>query len=230
MGIHDGHRERMRQRYDQMGADGFHDHEMLEMLLSCALPRVDTNPIAHELLHVYGSLHGICHAPRESLQKIPGIGPNAATLLRLIPGLCRMYYSEQETHVVLNSPEKCAAYLIPRFIGRTVETVFLLCTDSKHRLLSCILLATGNLNSAAVSSRSVVETALRFNAAHVVLAHNHPNGVALPSEEDLHTTDRLFNALAGVTVHLVDHIIVADNDYVSMADSGYFSMNASYYP
>ena len=84
--------------------------------------------------------------------------------------------------------------------------------------------------SAAVSSRSVVETALRFNAAHVVLAHNHPNGVALPSEEDLHTTDRLYNALAGVTVHLVDHIIVADNDYVSMADSGYFSMNASYYP
>ena len=122
MGIHDGHRERMRQRYDQMGADGFHDHEMLEMLLSCALPRVDTNPIAHELLHVYGSLHGICHAPRESLQKIPGIGPNAATLLRLIPGLCRMYYSEQETHVILNNPEKCAAYLIPRFIGRTVDS------------------------------------------------------------------------------------------------------------
>ena len=95
---------------------------------------------------------------------------------------------------------------------------------------SGILLATGNLNSAAVSSRSVVEIALRFNAAHVILAHNHPNGVALPSEEDLHTTDRLFNALAGVTVRLVDHIIVADNDYVSMADSGYFSMNTSYYP
>ena len=222
MGIHDGHRERMRQRYDQMGADGFHDHEMLEMLLSCALPRVDTNPIAHELLHVYGSLHGICHAPRESLQKIPGIGPNAATLLRLIPGLCRMYYSEQETHVVLNSPEKCAAYLIPRFIGRTVETVFLICTDSKHRLLSCILLATGNLNSAAGSSRSVVETALRFNAAHVVLAHNHVSGIAFPSEDDIATTRSLAPFLAKLGVELVDHLIFVDDDMVSLRDSGFY--------
>ena len=230
MGIHDGHRERMRQRYDQMGADGFHDHEMLEMLLSCALPRVDTNPIAHQLLQVYGSLNSICNAPRESLQKIPGIGPNAATLLRLIPGLCRMYYSEHETHVVLNTPEKCANYLIPQFIGRVVETVFLLCTDSKHRLLSCTLLSTGSLTSASVDPRTVVEIALRFNAAHVVLAHNHPNGVALPSDDDLATTNHLYKALSSVSIHFLDHIIVADNDYVSMADSGYFFMCASRYP
>lgn len=220
MGVHDGHRERMRQRLEQQGDDGFHDHELLEMLLSCALPRVNTNPIAHELLNTFGSLTGVLDAPMAELQKVPGIGPNAATLLRLLPGLCRRYYCQQQNHVILDSSEKCGAYLTPRFIGRRVETVFLVCTDVKCRVLGCQLLHTGSVNSTEVSSRKVVETALRFNAAAAVLAHNHPGGMALPSQQDLSTTHRLQQALASVGVRLLDHIIVADGDFVSLADSG----------
>ena len=85
MGVHDGHRQRMRQRFEQQGDDGFHDHELLEMLLSCALPRVNTNPIAHELLQTFGSVTGVLDAPSAELMKVPGIGPNAAMLLRLAP-------------------------------------------------------------------------------------------------------------------------------------------------
>ena len=109
MGVHDGHRQRMRQRFEQQGDDGFHDHELLEMLLSCALPRVNTNPIAHELLQTFGSVTGVLDAPSAELMKVPGIGPNAAMLLRLLPGLCRRYYSEQQNHVILDSSEKCGA-------------------------------------------------------------------------------------------------------------------------
>ena len=141
-------------------------------------------------------------------------------LLRLLPGLCRRYYSEQQNHVILDSSEKCGAYLTPRFIGRRVETVFLVCTDAKCRVLGCQLLHAGSVNSAEVNSRKVVETALRFNAAAAVLAHNHPGGMALPSQEDLSTTQRLQQALAAVGVRLLDHIIVADGDFVSLADSG----------
>lgn len=220
MGVHDGHRQRMRQRFEQQGDDGFHDHELLEMLLSCALPRVNTNPITHELLQTFGSVTGVLDAPSAELMKVPGIGPNAAMLLRLLPGLCRRYYSEQQNHVILDSSEKCGAYLTPRFIGRRVETVFLVCTDAKCRVLGCQLLHAGSVNSAEVNSRKVVETALRFNAAAAVLAHNHPGGMALPSQEDLSTTQRLQQALAAVGVRLLDHIIVADGDFVSLADSG----------
>jgi DNA repair protein RadC len=204
----------MRQRFEQQGDDGFHDHELLEMLLSCALPRVNTNPIAHELLQTFGSVTGVLDAPSAELMKVPGM------LLRLLPGLCRRYYSEQQNHVILDSSEKCGAYLTPRFIGRRVETVFLVCTDAKCRVLGCQLLHAGSVNSAEVNSRKVVETALRFNAAAAVLAHNHPGGMALPSQEDLSTTQRLQQALAAVGVRLLDHIIVADGDFVSLADSG----------
>lgn len=219
MGIHDGHRQRLRERFAQQGADGFQDHELLEYLLTFALPRVNTNPIAHRLLDAFGSFSGVLDAPAEELVKIEGMGPNAAALIQALPGMARRYYTGLQTEEILNSTERCGAYFLPRFIGRSVETVFLACTDVKCKVLSCTLLCEGSVNSTAVSARLVVQTALRANAVGVILAHNHPGGIALPSDADLHTTQRLAEALGAVGVRLLDHIIVADTDFVSLADS-----------
>ena len=109
---------------------------------------------------------------------------------------------------------------MPRFFGRTRETVFLLCLDAKCKVLCCKEIGEGSVNTASISVRKVVETALAANATTVVLAHNHPSGIAVPSNEDIQTTQRIAAALSAVEIHLADHIVVADGDYVSMVQSG----------
>ncbi|MEA5039447.1 MAG: DNA repair protein RadC [Clostridiaceae bacterium] len=221
MSVHDGHRERMTARFLKEGLDGFSPHNILELLLFFGVPRKDTNELAHILLDTFGSLSGVLDAPVAELTDVGGIGEHTAALLHLMPQLARAYLSDREREVCINSTEKAGKYLLPRFVGRDEETVFMICVDGKCRVLSTTLLHRGNINSAEVSIRGIVATALRHNAAGVILAHNHPGGVALPSPEDLSTTCRICDALVPVGVRLIDHIIVADGDFVSLADSGY---------
>ena len=224
MGIHDGHREKMRQRFLKSGLDAFADHEALELLLYYAIPRRDTNPIAHALMERYGSLSAVLAAPVEDLKKVEGVGESAAILLKLAPQLYRkakMSDAEQET--VLSSVERVGAYLLERFAGEKNEVVYQLCLDRKGKLLVCKKLGEGGVTSADLDIRRLVENALLTGASAVVLAHNHPSGVALPSRDDYAATDRAKTALAVVDVALIDHIIVADGDFVSMSDSGYLT-------
>lgn len=221
MSIHDGHRERLRKRFKEEGLDGFSEIQALELALFYAISRKDTNPIAHALLDHFGTLAQVLEAPVEELCKVPGVGENTAVYLRLITELGRFYMVSRTTQTkVLTTLEQCAEYMLPFFYGRRVETVFLLCLDAKCKVLCCKEVAEGSVNAAGISVRKVVETALGANATSVVLAHNHPSGVAVPSGEDVQTTRRIAAALAAVEVHLVDHIVVADEDYVSMAQSG----------
>ena len=222
MGIHDGHREKMRQRFLKSGLDAFADHEALELLLYYAIPRRDTNPIAHALMERYGSLSAVLAAPVEDLKKVEGVGESAAILLKLAPQLYRkakMSDAEQET--ILSSVERVGAYLLERFAGEKNEVVYQLCLDRKGKLLVCKKLGEGGVTSADLDIRRLVENALLTGASAVVLAHNHPSGVALPSDDDYTATRRIQEALQAVEVPLVDHIIVADSDFVSMAESGY---------
>ena len=224
MGIHDGHREKMRQRFLRGGLDAFADHEALELLLYYAIPRKDTNPIAHALMERYGSLSAVLTAPVEDLEKVEGIGESAAVLLKLAPQLyrkARLSDAEQET--VLSSVERVGAYLLERFAGEKNEVVYQLCLDRKGKLLACKKLGEGGVASADLDIRRLVENALLTGASSVVLAHNHPSGVALPSRDDYAATDRAKTALSVVGVALADHIIVADGDFVSMSDSGYLT-------
>ena len=224
MGIHDGHREKMRQRFLKSGLDAFADHEALELLLYYAIPRRDTNPIAHALMERYGSLSAVLAAPVEDLKKVEGVGESAAILLKLAPQLYRkakMSDAEQET--ILSSVERVGAYLLERFAGEKNEVVYQLCLDRKGKLLVCKKLGEGGVTSADLDIRRLVENALLTGASAVVLAHNHPSGVALPCRDDYAATDRAKTALAVVGVALTDHIIVADGDFVSMADSGYIA-------
>ena len=227
--IHKDHRKRMKERFMQQGLDGFTDIQALELLLFYAIPRADTNPIAHALLDHFGSLSQVLEASAEELVRVGGIGEHSAVLVNLINQMSRFYLVDRaKREKVLPTIEDCARYLQPYFYGRARETVFLLCLDAKCKALCCKEVGEGSVNSAGISVRKIVETALREGASSVVLAHNHPSGIAIPSPEDIYTTRRLAAALTSVEIALADHIVVADGDYVSMVQSGYRFDNVSF--
>ena len=223
MSIHDGHRQRLKDRYLKEGLDNFEEHQVLELLLFYCVPRKDTNPIAHALLDRFGSLSQVLEAPASELRKVPGMGDSAATFLALVNDIGRYYQVNRRARTeILTTLEQCGAFLVPYFYGRRNETVFLLCLDAKCKVLCCKEVGEGSVNSAAIPIRRVVEMALGANATSVILAHNHPSGVALPSDEDVCTTRRVALALHAVEIQLVDHVVVADDDYVSMVQSGMY--------
>ena len=222
MSIHDGHRQRMKDRFREEGLDNFQEHEVLELLLYYCIPRQDTNPIAHTLIDHFGSFSAVMDASVEELEKIPGIGAGAATFLSLMAQAWRYYQVNRtmQSEVILSTVNECGAYLLPYFAGRRNETVFLLCLDAKCKVICCREVGEGSVNSAAVPIRRIVEMAMNSTATSVILAHNHPSGLAVPSRDDVMTTRRVAAALDGVEIVLVDHIIVADDDFVSLAQSG----------
>lgn len=219
---HDGHRQRLKARFLTEGLDNFSDIQVLELLLFYTIPRRDTNPIAHDLLERFGSLSQVLDAPVEELAKVPGMGMSAAAFLSLTTAVGRYYQVDKAMHMqFLNTIEDCGNYLLPYFYGRRNETVFLLCLDAKCKVLCCKKIGEGSVNSAGVPIRRIVEVAMGVNATSVVLAHNHPSGIAVPSEEDVATTYRVAAALRAVEIAFVDHIVVAEDEFVSMVQSGH---------
>lgn len=223
MSIHDGHRKRLKERYLKEGLDNFDELHVLELALFYSMGRKDTNPVAHGLMARFGSLQQVMEASPEELMKVEGVGEHTATFLHLIRDMGRYYQVKcAEANSFVQTIDQCGEYLLPYFFGRKNETVFLLCLDAKCKVLACQNMGEGGVNSANISIRKIVEAALRVNATSVVLAHNHPSGLALPSEADVQTTVRLGKALRMVDIILVDHIIVCDDDYVSLVHSGRF--------
>ncbi|MEA4895007.1 MAG: DNA repair protein RadC [Oscillospiraceae bacterium] len=221
MGVHDGHRERMKKKLIEQGLDVFDDHNVLELLLFYSMPRKDTNPLAHELLNAFGSLEALFEAPAEELSKISGIGENTVALLKLIPEVSRRYAMDKNRfNDILDSSKKAGEYLASRYMYERDEVVYVICLDSKCKVICCKELFRGVANSAEISIRKIAELALAKNATNVIISHNHTSGIALPSIEDEITTKKLKTALASMGIVLSDHIIVADGDFISMADSG----------
>ena len=220
MGIHQGHRERRRRLFLRQGLEPFADHEVLELLLFYAIPQKDTNPIAHRLMDRFGSLEQVLSATAEELEEVEGIGESAAVLLQLVPLISRRAALDSMNRAaILQTTGSRGEYCMALLAHRREEAVYLICLDAKYKVLSCALLASGP-SSAALSIRDIVNSALRVNATWVILTHNHPSGVALPSRDDLAVTDRVREALNAIDVGLADHIIVADSDFVSLRDSG----------
>lgn len=184
MGLHDGHRQRKRERFLKQGADGLADHEVLELLLYYAIPRRDTNELAHRLIQHFGTLDAVFQAPPEALMQVSGIGENAAVLLNLVPAAQRCARRSVSAERILNSVERCGAYFMDLLDGQRRELLYQVCLDGKGKVLSCKCLSQGSADMTSLSIRQVVENALLSGAAGVVLGHNHPSGVALPSAED----------------------------------------------
>ena len=222
MSVHDGHRQRLKDRFLRDGLDGFTEITELELLLFYAIPMRDTNPLAHKLLDRFGDVSRVMDASMDKLLEVEGIKEHAATLIKLAKAMGRYYdICKAKQEAILPTIEDCGDYLKPFFKGRKNETVFLLSLDAKLKVLQCREVGEGSVNYASVPIRRVVEMALEAGASSVVLAHNHPSGIALPSGEDIQTTRRVATALSAVEINLVDHIVVADDDYVSMVQSGY---------
>ena len=222
--LHSGHRQRLKNRFLEEGLEHFDELQVLELLLFYCIPRQDTNPIAHNLLEHFGSLSQVMEAPVSELKKVAGMGEASATFLAILNAFNRYYQINRASSVViLNTLDECGRYLMPFFYGRRNETVYLLCLDAKCKVLCCKEVGEGSVNSAAVPIRRVVEMALCANATSVVLAHNHPSGLAIPSDEDQLTTRQLAMALSAVDIHLADHMIMADDEFISLRQSGRYN-------
>lgn len=220
---HDGHRIRLKHRFIKTGLDDFEPHNVLELLLFYSVPRKDTNPLAHRLISHFGSLSAVFDAKPEELMKVEGVTENTAVLLSMIPQMARRYLEEKADVVnVAGGFVDLGEYFLPRFVGRTVETVMLAALDNKNKIISCAIVAEGETDNAKISKRKIMEEAIRAKATRVVLAHNHPMGFAVPSAEDVYMTGEVFELLKSVNIELIDHIIVAEDDFVSMAASGIF--------
>jgi len=223
MNLHEGHRQRLKDRFLKSGLADFEDHNVLELLLFFSVPRSDTNEIGHRLLKKFGSLSNVFEAPIDELCKVEGIGIHSATLIKLIPELCNIYHEDKTENItVVNSTNIAGRYFVPRFMGKTVEEVHIMLLDDKKKVIKCEMISKGTVNASAVSVRKIAAEALNNNATGVVLAHNHPGGIALPSGNDIIVTKRIYKALKLMDIQLCDHIVVADGDFVSMLDSGMF--------
>lgn len=220
MSIHEGHRQRMRERFLGDGLENFAPHEALELLLHYAIPQKDTNPIAHALMDRYGSLSGVLAASVEDLQKVKGVGEYAAVLISLVPKLCGKASLEDALRqdMILGSSGLAGEFLVARLAGEKNEVLYQLCLASDRRLLSCRKLEEGTVNRAHLPVRRLVENALLCSAASVILAHNHPSGDVTPSPEDIAATRTARSALASVEVELADHIIVGKGTYASLRE------------
>ena len=222
--VHDGHRQRFKEQFLQSGLDGFNSHQLLEMLLYYSIPRKDTNPLAHRLMDTFGSLSGVLEAEYEELCRVEGVTPHTAMLLCFCGKLFWRYYQDKyEDGVILTGTQDFGNYLLPRFFGLKHEAVILLCLDNRGKLLHCSTVFEGSVNATEIHTRLVLAEALKYNATAVVIAHNHPHGHALPSREDLETTRHLCRCLGLVEIQLHDHLIVAQNDYISMRDTPSFA-------
>ena len=218
--VHAGHRLRVKERFLHEGLDNFEPHQVMEMLLFFGIPMKDTNELAHRLLDAFGSVYRILEASFEDLKQVEGITDNVATLICFCGQLAKRYWIERcDIGKIMDSCQKIGEYVKYRFTGEHNECVYLLSMDNRCKLLNCTKIANGSVNSADINVRLAMRQALKDNATQVAIAHNHPNGHAYPSSADIHTTEIFAKAFAVADIHLVDHIIVSEDDFVSMADT-----------
>lgn len=210
--IHSGHRERIREQYKSHGADAFLDHQFLELLLTYAIPRKDTNELAHVLLERFGSLEDVITAEIAQLMLVDGVGESAAVFLRMQGDLFRRLrlhrLADARGSVRLSSPVEAARYAVSQLSLHTYETVLVVCLNAKKTVQSCERIIGGSLVEAQIYPRNIAEVALLRRAHGILLIHNHPSGDPTPSKADIDTTASVRSALESIGVQLFDHLIV----------------------
>ena len=219
MGTHDGHRDRMRERFIEYGGDSFQKHELIEMLLYHAYPRVDTNEKAHDLLDSFdGSITRLINSDPDTIMKLSGISRNAAVLCSLIGEISRRTSVEKwKDNVCLSSYAYAGEYAKSYLEDLRDEKMFVVCLDNALKVIKCVEASKGTVNSVSLEKRKLIEIAVTNKASKIMLMHNHPSGILKPSYEDITFTIECRNALAVIDVELTDHIIVAGDKYFSMS-------------
>jgi len=218
--IHSGHRQRMRERVQNYGLDSLADHEVLEYILYTTNAQRDTNEIAYNLLERFGDFASVLEASEEELCTVEGVGPSTARMLHLLPQISRYYgRSRTSTTRCIKTTEQMGSYLMAKFAWSDYERAMLVSLDSRKRVRAAVWLREGTSDRVSLDIKNVVAAAIKGGTDAVVLCHNHPNGVALPSLEDMDATGSIARALGLVNVHLLDHFILTDTEYFSMRDA-----------
>ena len=222
--IHKGHRERVKNKFLETGFTGFADHEKLELLLFYALPRNDTNPLAHELINRFKTLGAVFDASVEQLMEVKGVKESTAILIKLIPALAKDMVNYRFEGVPLDSHKKSCEFFVSQFVGEKNEKLKIALLDDKLCLKKCADVIEGVPSAVSMNVRKIAEIALKNNCENIIIAHNHPNGIASPSDADLNATRELYKLLGSIGITLLDHIIVAGGSAVSLKDNGAFTM------
>ncbi|RYV03877.1 hypothetical protein SOPP22_02370 [Shewanella sp. OPT22] len=213
-----------REKLIQYGAERLSDAEILAVLLRNGSKQLNAVDLARELINTFGSLRALLSASSKQICRLPGIGPVKYAQLQAAAELSRRLAKENlHRGPVLENPDITRDYLTQQLADRNYEVFAVLMLDSQHRVIQFIELFRGTINSASVYPRELVELVLNKNAAAVILCHNHPSGVAEPSQADKSITSRIQKALETIEVNVLDHLIVGDRDIVSFAERGWIN-------
>ncbi len=226
----EGHRQRLRERFLLSGISGFHDYEVIELLLTLGTPRKDCKDAAKEAMAKFGTLQAVLEASAEELCRIKGIGPKNLFGIKLIKEVADRYLEKRmiQKDPVRNSKE-LFDYLYHRLRDKSREHFQVIYLDAKNRILKTETLFVGTLTASSVYPREVVSASLLNRAAALIFVHNHPSGDPSPSPEDVAVTRELVFACksVGITVH--EHLVIGDSRYFSFADQGYIAQMSREY-
>lgn len=219
--LHENHRARMQARVERDGLESLAEHEALEYLLFLAIPRKDTNELAHRLIQHFGDFCKVMEAEPEELMRVQGIGPKSAQVIATVMAFGRYYnLKKRKSRVALNCTEAAVEYVKPLFLGRQNELLYLILLDDKCRPVRDLRIAEGIPNRVHIDTRKLLRDVARTDATCGLLAHNHPTGLALSSEADLIATLGIMRALDPLGVSVIDHLIIAGEDSCSLRERG----------
>lgn len=223
-GIHSGHRDRMKKRFLADGVEVFEDHQILEMLLFYSVPRRDTNELAHKLIAEFGSLAGVFDASADELIKINGVGENTAALIKLIPQIYSRYLLSRlnAPELTLTSGASAGEYFKALLMHKQTETLVAAFLDVNLVLKKTAVISKGDITSTQLNLSRLVSIAVNCGAVNIIIGHNHPSGLAVPSRGDVEAVSETAKTLEKLGVKLCDSIIVAGDEYFSMAQSKKF--------
>ena len=223
---HAGHRERLKQRVLKHGFSALYNHELLELMLFYAIPRRDTNQLAHELIEQFGSLRRLMEADVDQICECNGMGESSALLIKVAMEMARRYDSDDDKPLsYYDSLKKVVQLLHKIYYGQSKEQSYALLFDNRMKLLDVIKIGEGTINASPVNVRFLLDGIVRKKATAVILAHNHPDGILVPSHEDMTTTRQLYDLLRQISISLLEHIIVCGKEaYPIMHYSGYYDM------
>ncbi len=219
---YEGHRERLRKRFENSGLKAFHDYEVLELLLSFVLPYKDTKPIARNLLREFKNLHGVLNADLRELQKTIGIKERSSQFLKVLRATIGYYFEQkaENEEIQFTKLDDLIDYCKALIGGKKNEVVRVLYLNSKNKLIQSENLSEGTVSEAVAFPRKIVEGALKHHATTVIIAHNHPGGSPEPSAKDNAVTQQIKSALQTVNINLQEHLIITDEGFYSYRKNG----------
>jgi len=217
----EGHRKRLREKFIKSGLKGFHDYEIVELLLSLGTPRKDCKQQAKEAIKKFKTLRGVLEAPREELQQIDGIGAHSAFGIKLMQEVAREFLKEKIIDKpIYKSSQEIFDYLYHSMRDLKKEVFKVIYLNSQNQIIETEDLFEGTINSSSISTREVIESAIKYNAASLIFIHNHPSGNPEPSQSDKEITRDLVYAGSIMRIRVLDHIIIGNNRYFRFAGEG----------